>query len=85
MNDNVTNPSHYIGGDVECKDALKSMLECSKFTAMQDYWRGCAFKYLWRADKKNGIEDLQKARQCIDYLLEDIEGTQAPLGVITEM
>ncbi len=82
---NVTNPPHYAGCGIECKDALKSLLEGSKMTAMQDYWRGCAFKYLWRADKKNGVEDLQKARQCIDYLIEDIEATQAPNGMLTEL
>lgn len=84
MGNNVTYPPHYTGGEIECKDALKSMLENSKFTAMQDYWRGCAFKYIWRADKKNGLEDLEKAKQCIQYLIDDIQGTQAPKGVLTE-
>lgn len=84
MSDIVTNPSHYTTGEIEAKDALKAMLEVSKLTPMQDYWRGCAFKYIWRCDKKNGLEDLYKAKQCIEFLIEDIESTQAPKGVLTE-
>ena len=39
-----------------------------------DYWRGCALKYLWRYRGKNGVEDLRKARRCVDYLIEVEEG-----------
>lgn len=36
---------------------------------------GCAIKYLCRWRKKNGIEDLKKARHYIDMLIE-MEGTK---------
>lgn len=84
MNNNVTNPSHYTTGEIEAKDALKAMLEGSKFPHIVDTWRSFAFKYIWRADKKNGLEDLYKAKQCIEYAIEELESTQAPKGVLTE-
>ena len=33
-----------------------------------------AFKYIWRWRDKNGIEDLKKARECIDNMIRAIEG-----------
>lgn len=64
----VTKPSHYQGyAGIECKEAMKSMLGTDLYIA---YMQGCAFKYLWRWKEKNGIEDLQKARECIDNMLD---------------
>ncbi|WP_035425424.1 DUF3310 domain-containing protein [Atopobium fossor] len=70
----VSHPIHYAGdGKVECMDALRSMMAPIKdnLSGTVAYWWGCAFKYLWRWYLKNGLEDLLKARQCLDYLIED--------------
>lgn len=72
MSDSVTNPAHY-GGSIECRDALASRLEGTGLAPMAVYWLGCAFKYLWRFDRKNGVEDLRKCRQCIEFLIEEVE------------
>lgn len=83
-NNVVSHPSHYASGGIECKDAMAAAMapgydfdpmegaEFLRLTPMAFYWWGCAFKYLWRWDKKNGIEDLQKCKQCIDFLIEEI-------------
>ncbi len=34
------------------------------------YFEGCVIKYVSRWKKKNGIEDLKKARHFIDLLIE---------------
>ena len=68
----VTKPAHYAGHTgIECKAAMESMLGTDFYTA---YMQGCAFKYLWRWREKNGIEDLKKARECIDNVIRAIEG-----------
>ena len=68
----VAHPRHYMGHTgIECMDAMRSMMGREGATF---YWEGCAFKYLWRWRTKNGVEDLKKARQCIDYLIEVVEG-----------
>lgn len=70
--DPVTKPSHYAGHTgIECKTAMESMLGTDAYTA---YMQGCAFKYLWRWRNKNGVEDLKKARECIDNVIRVIEG-----------
>lgn len=40
------------------------------------YFEGCVIKYMSRWKKKNGIEDLKKARHFIDLLIE-LENRQA--------
>lgn len=85
MSNNETIPSYYAGdGIITCKDAEISMLTNSTLTHIQDHWRCEAFEHLWRADKKCGLEDLEKAKQNIEFIIEDIKATQAPKGVLTE-
>ncbi len=68
--DEVSNPRHYMGhAGIACMDALESMMGPE---AVRDYWWGCAFKYLWRWKEKNGLQDLMKCRQCVDYLVESL-------------
>lgn len=70
--DEIKNPSHYDGdGFIECKDALRSMMyKPSWISTETGYWWGCAFKYIWRWPFKNGIEDIDKAIRCLEYMRE---------------
>jgi hypothetical protein len=53
------NPTHYTSGDVECIDAIKSMLSAEEY---QGFLRGSAFKYQWRLGLKgDASEDTAKA------------------------
>jgi hypothetical protein len=58
MSDPVNHPDHYTAGNIECIDAIQAALTPEQFIG---YCRGNAIKYLWRADRKGGIQDLQKA------------------------
>ena len=75
----VKNPKHYVGdGKISCMDALKSMLHVVdgkdvKLSPMVIYWWSCAFKYLWRWPMKNMKQDIDKCRQCLDYLEDELE------------
>ena len=74
LGDPVKAPAHYAGdGVITCKDALKSMLTNSKLSPIQGYWLGCLFKYVWRFEHKNGIQDLEKARECLDMLIQEVK------------
>jgi hypothetical protein len=64
----VINPSHYKQGGIECIEAIKSALG----EGFPDYLRGNVMKYLWRYDKKNGVEDLKKARWYLDRLIREV-------------
>lgn len=73
----VEHPDHYAGdGQIECMGAMRSMMSGDQYAlpAQSAYWWGCAFKYLWRWRRKNGVQDLQKCKQCIDYLIAETEG-----------
>lgn len=69
MEDRVNHPAHYAlpGLGVESIDVVKAVLGTEGF---RKFCRGCALKYLIRADKKGGAEDLQKARVYITWEIE---------------
>lgn len=72
MSDPVKSPSHYDGAyGVECREALANMVDRdSGLTPEAVYWWGCALKYVWRAPIKNGVQDVEKAMQCLEYMKE---------------
>lgn len=70
MSDNVTHPSHYTQGKVECIDAIRAALTPEEW---RGYCKGNVIKYVWRERHKGGIEDLRKARWYLDRLIEMTE------------
>jgi hypothetical protein len=54
----VNHPPHYNQGGIECIDA---MVAAFGKEATATFCHLNAFKYLWRTDDKNGIEDIDKA------------------------
>lgn len=70
--DNVNSPNHYRldGLGIEVIHIIENILGTEGFKA---YCKGNIIKYILRASKKNGIEDLKKARKYIDYILESEE------------
>ncbi len=58
VTDNVDHPSHYNQGGIECIDAMVSAFGKE---SVKHFCICNAFKYVWRADHKNGIEDIDKA------------------------
>lgn len=56
--DSVNHPKHY--------NEHPSGVECIEITEHQNFCIGNAIKYLWRADLKNGTEDLKKAAWYIN-------------------
>lgn len=66
-NDNVNHPNHYCDGGIECIDAMIAAMGAD---AVKDFCVCNAFKYLFRHKRKNGIEDLQKARWYITKYIE---------------
>jgi hypothetical protein len=69
--DVVNHPSHYTGGNIECIDAIEAATE--QLTGIEAACTANAIKYLWRWKRKNGIEDLKKARWYINHLIDHIQ------------
>ena len=70
LSDNVTNPSHYINGNIETIDYLKDILSKEQY---EGFCRGNVLKYLSRYPHKNGVEDLNKAKTYLEWLIESVE------------
>ena len=58
VNNNVSHPSHYNQGGIECIDA---MIAAYGKEAVENFCLLNAFKYVWRNRDKNGFEDIDKA------------------------
>ncbi|VGQ64577.1 phage protein [Streptococcus pyogenes] len=70
--DNIKKPSHYQGRHgMEAIDVVKNFSACPEHE--EGFYWGNAVKYLLRYHAKNGIEDLKKARQNLDWLIEKLE------------
>lgn len=65
--DLVNHPIHYIHGGIECIDAMKAAFGSDE---LKVYCKIAAFKYLWRADHKGGLQDIQKANWYLNKYLE---------------
>lgn len=68
--DVVKNPKHYTKGKVQLKDAWKASMSKE---ALCGLFKGNVMKYLWRYEDKNGVEDLKKARQYLEWLIKEVE------------
>lgn len=74
MGDKVNHPDHYqnIAG-VEAIDILNDVVKDLPGKQAAMLWN--AMKYLFRFQKKNGVEDLKKTRNYLDYLIADMDAT----------
>ena len=82
-NDPVKHPNHYCYGKFECVEVIKEVTAGAP--GPEGFLLGNVIKYLWRYRRKNGAEDLRKARRYIDMLLqmyEEMDGTRADTAII---
>lgn len=70
--DPVKKPSHYQGRDgLEAIEVMRQFAPCPEYVE-GGYWTN-VLKYTLRYHRKNGVEDLKKARQNLDWLIEEME------------
>lgn len=73
MKDNVNHPSHYNIGKYECFDVMRDVFgdeEVKHFCLIN------AFKYIYRCNAKNGLEDVKKAIWYLNKLVEMEENNE---------
>lgn len=73
--DLVNHPSHYETGKFECIEVMEEALGRD---VVKGFCIGNAFKYLYRAKRKNGLEDLKKAQWYLNRVIsmEDEDTTK---------
>lgn len=72
LDDNVNHPSHYTYGDIEIMDFIEQVTK--DYKSELAFAIGNAIKYISRANRKNGKEDLDKARWYLNRAFEKWEG-----------
>lgn len=65
LKDYIKYPNHYTSWGIECWDYIES----NNF----NYFEWCIIKYVHRYKFKNWLEDLKKAKQYLDKLIENKE------------
>lgn len=69
MHDSVNKPVHYNQAGIECIEAIRAMTGSMNGTSA--YMAGNVLKYMWRHEYKNGLEDLEKARVYLGWLIDN--------------
>ena len=65
------NPDHYKVGGIETFDILRAKLSP---TQLAGFCKGNVLKYITRADHKDKVDDLKKAKWYLDKLIEELDG-----------
>ena len=67
----VHQPPHYIQGEIEYIDAMRSMLTADEF---KGFCKAKAVKYIWREDLKgSNLQDLEKAVVYLNWAIERLK------------
>lgn len=78
--DMVNMPKHYMfeinGNEVQAMDIMKGLLTPEEF---RGWIKGSYFTYLMRSDRKNGLEDLEKARTFLNWQIQLDKGEELTL------
>ncbi|MBA1352679.1 DUF3310 domain-containing protein [Staphylococcus cohnii] len=66
----VNSPSHYTLGNHEVKDIV-SLVADKYHKGSVAHNIASALEYQMRAPEKNGLEDIKKAKKCLDFAIEN--------------
>ena len=72
LDDKVSHPTHYTYGEIEVIDYIEQVTK--DYKPELAFAIGNAIKYISRANRKNGKEDLDKARWYLNRAFEKWEG-----------
>ena len=66
----VLHPSHYNTKSFECWDVFREIAEQNNMSPVESALFYNIFKYIWRYKSKDGVKDLEKAKNYIDELIK---------------
>lgn len=61
----VNHPDHYNTESFECIEVMEEVFGTE---AVKNFCKLNAFKYLWRADAKDGMDDIRKAQWYLEHM-----------------
>ena len=76
VSNNVHHPSHYALAGLEPYETV-DVIKASVGDGFEGYCIGNVLKYVIRYKKKNGLEDLKKARVHLNWVIDYLENANA--------
>lgn len=71
----VEHPNHYQSGNgLEVWEVIEAFT--SELTGVEAFDTGNVIKYICRWNKKNGLQDLKKAKEYIEHLIAHVENNR---------
>jgi len=67
IKEEVNHPKRYSNGKYECIEVMKDVFG-NEF--VKNFCIGNSFKYIWRNEHKNGVEDIKKAVFYLNYYID---------------
>lgn len=64
----VDHPPHYTAGTIECIEAIEAAT--TGLEGLEAVCTANVIKYVWRWKRKNGLQDLEKAKWYLDRLIQ---------------
>lgn len=64
----VDHPHHYTAGKIECIEAIEAAT--TGLEGLEAVCTANVIKYVWRWKRKNGLQDLEKAKWYLDRLIQ---------------
>lgn len=71
VKEEVRHPRRYSNGKYECIEVMKDVFG-NEF--VKNFCIGNSFKYIWRNERKNGVEDIKKAVFYLNYYINMEDG-----------
>jgi hypothetical protein len=68
--EDITRPSHYHKGGIDVIDFMKLHFTERKYSVVEGFYIGNILKYICRYKEKNGQDDLIKAKDYLERLME---------------
>lgn len=74
MNDAVNHPVHYeLSNGLEAIDVIEAVIADDMMNPIEGFLTGQVLKYMCRWKRKNGLQDLHKARWYLNRLIGKLE------------
>lgn len=74
----IQHPSHYTHGGIECIDVIRAMTADKE--GIEAVYAGNICKYIYRCKHKDGLQDLQKAREYLELWISEWERQEQDNG-----
>lgn len=78
-------PNHYMINGLNTMNIITKIMENNSTTYKESWYLGNTLKYLVRYRHKNLVEDLEKAKDYLERLIDEVNRQQTTTTLITKI